>query len=69
MIKLSYTKCGVEWEAEFETLADAMKAAQKTNEFVTIDTGTQQIVGHFGADEVIDGILPNGDLYEWKMRR
>ena len=51
------------------TLDDAMKFAKGYNRFVTITDGTTEIVGAFGYDEVKDKKLPDGNSYEWTMRR
>ena len=37
--------------------------------FVTMVADNPNSVGKPGVDSVIDGVLPNGDVYEWKMRR
>jgi hypothetical protein len=36
---------------------------------VTINGGGIEIVGTFGADEIKNGMLPNGDKYSWYKRR
>jgi hypothetical protein len=51
------------------TLGDAMKFAKGYNKFVTITDGTTEIVGAFGYDEVKDKKLPDGNSYDWTMRR
>ena len=51
------------------TLDDAMKCAKKLNGFVTISDGSMEFVGKFGYDEVKDKTLPNGEVYDWTMRR
>jgi hypothetical protein len=51
------------------TLDDAMKYARGYNKFVTITDGTTEIVGKFGVDAVEDKVLPDGNSYDWTMRR
>ena len=50
---------------EFETLA----WAKELGEFVTIQFNGSEVVGKFGADGIMDGKFPNGELYIWKKRR
>ena len=54
---------------EFETLALAMDWAKTLNEFVTISVNGHEFVGRFGADEIKQGVLPDGHTYTWKKRR
>jgi hypothetical protein len=54
---------------EFETLDQAMAWAKELGEFVTIQINGTDIMGKFGADGILDGKLPNGELYTWKKRR
>ena len=58
-------------DATFEvlTLDDAMITAKVMNEYVTITGNGMEIIGIFGADKVVEGILPNGLQYTWKKRR
>jgi hypothetical protein len=51
------------------TLDDAMKFAKGYGRFVTITDGTTEFVGKFGYDEVKDKKLPDGNSYDWTMRR
>jgi len=51
------------------TLDDAMKFAKGYNKFVTITDGTTEIVGKFGVDAVEEKVLPDGETYDWTMRR
>ena len=51
------------------TLAEAMHTAKVMNEFVTIKSKEFELVGMFGADEIVEGVLPNGFTYDWKKRR
>jgi hypothetical protein len=53
----------------FRTLDEAMNEAKLHNEFVTITNGDMEFVGKFGYDEVKDKTLPNGEVYDWTMRR
>ena len=54
---------------KFDTLGDALEGAKYYDEFVTITDGTTEIVGMFGVDTVEDKKLPNGNSYDWTMRR
>ena len=58
---------------EFEDLALALKASHSLRndgfEHVVMSSQVTNSVGRPGVDSVIDGMLPNGDVYEWKMRR
>ena len=58
-------------DATFEvmTLDEAMHTAKVMNEYVTITGNGMEIVGIFGADEIVEGVLPNGFTYDWKKRR
>ena len=56
-------------EVEHETLSGAMMWAKTCNEFVTITDGQMEIVGCFGVDAVENKKLPNGNTYDWTMRR
>jgi hypothetical protein len=47
------------------TLEDAMKFAKGYDKFVTITDGTTEIVGKFGVDAVVDGVCPDGVVYDW----
>lgn len=55
----------------FRTLEEALTEAKLHNEFVTIvDTKTKmEIVGKFGVDAVENKVLPDGNSYDWTMRR
>jgi hypothetical protein len=37
--------------------------------FVVMSAENPNSVGKPGVDSVIDGVLPDGNIYEWKMRR
>lgn len=39
------------------------------NSFVTMVAQHVNQVGQMGVDSVVDGLLPNGEKYTWKMRR
>ena len=54
---------------EFNTLDQAMAWAKELGEFVTIQFDGMEVAGKFGADGIIDGKLPNGEIYKWKKRR
>ena len=47
------------------TLEDAMKFAKGYGKFVIITDGTTEIVGKFGVDAVVDGVCPDGVVYDW----
>lgn len=58
---------------DFDDMAQALTATQfhrsLGRRFVTMVSENPDSVGRPGVDSVIDGVLPNGDVYEWKMRR
>jgi hypothetical protein len=58
-------------DLQFTNLNDALEYAKQLNEFVTITSTDSQfeIVGWFGVDSVVEGRLPGGEVYTWKMRR
>jgi hypothetical protein len=62
-------RAGVSFEEDVMTLSDAMAFAKELGILVTINGGGMQIVGLFGADEVKEGKLPNGETYSWYKRR
>ena len=62
-------KAGVSFEEEVKTLGDAMAFAKELGILVTINGGGMEIVGLFGADEIKEGKLPNGETYSWYKRR
>ena len=53
---------------EFDTLDQAMAWAKELGEFGTIQFNSSEVVGKFGADGILDGQFPNGELYTWKKR-
>lgn len=56
-------------EKEFKTLDEAMKYAKILGEFVVIKGNGLEICGKFGADEVKNGVTPDGHEYSWVKRR
>jgi hypothetical protein len=58
---------------EFSDLTQALKVSHSLRndgfEHVVMSSQVKNSVGKPGVDSVIDGVLPNGDIYEWKMRR
>ena len=50
-------------------LSEAMAFAKELGILVTIHGGGMEIVGHFGADTINNGKLPNGEAYSWYKRR
>ena len=51
------------------TLSDALVYAKGYGKFVTITDGKTEIVGKFGVDTVEEKTLPDGEVYDWTMRR
>ena len=64
-----YKVIGKEETFKVLTLAEAMNLAKHMNEFVTIKGNEMEIVGKFGADEIKDGVCPDGGAYTWMKRR
>ena len=58
---------------DFEDLTTALKASafhrSLGRRFVTMVSEDPNSVGKPGVDSVVDGVLPDGNIYEWKMRR
>ena len=54
---------------DFDTIDEAMSYAKKLGVTVEISTPDYQIVGKFGADEIKDGMTPDGHEYGWTKRR
>jgi transcriptional/translational regulatory protein YebC/TACO1 len=52
-----------------ESLDAALKVAKAMNEIVTIKSKEYEIVGIFGADEIVNGLTPDGYEYDWVKRR
>lgn len=48
---------------EFQTLDQAMAWAKELGEFVRIEFDGMEAVGKFGADGILDGKFPNGEVY------
>ena len=53
----------------FGDLDHALKFAKSISEFVTITDGVTEIVGRFGVDAIENKVLPDGNSYDWTMRR
>ena len=58
---------GINWHCE--SLEHALNFAKRTNQFVTITDGVTEIVGKFGVDAIENKVLPDGNSYDWTMRR
>ncbi len=54
---------------ELKNLSEALAFAKELGILVTINGGGMEIVGHFGADTIENGKLPNGEKYSWYKRR
>mgnify|MGYP003345519328 CR=1 FL=1 len=58
---------------DFDDMSLALERAKLLREsgrtFVTMVSENPNSVGKPGVDSVVDGILPDGNIYEWKMRR
>lgn len=54
---------------EVKDLSEALAFAKELGILVTINGGGMEIVGHFGADTIENGTLPNGEKYSWYKRR
>lgn len=42
---------------------------QRGRTYVTMVSENPNSVGKAGVDEIVDGRLPDGNMYEWKKRR
>lgn len=55
------------------TLTGALRIAEEKRQagytFVTMVSEDPNSIGKSGVDAVVDGQLPNGELYTWKKRR
>lgn len=55
------------------TLTGALKISEEKRKegftFVTMVSEDPNSVGKPGVDQIVDGVLPDGNIYEWKMRR
>lgn len=60
---------GVEKFLMFPDLDSAMKFSKGLGTFVNITSGDFEIVGKFGVDSVKQGVLPDGNPYQWTKRR
>lgn len=74
MYKVYYTNShGHAGSVDYSDLAGALQHAAQLREdgntFVTMVSENPDSVGKPGVDSVIDGVLPDGSVYEWKMRR
>lgn len=75
MYKVYYTNENGEARAYNEATLEAALATasglrnQTRYSFVTMVSENPDSVGKPGVDSVIDGVLPDGNIYEWKMRR
>jgi len=56
-------------EEAVKDLSEAMAFAKELGILVTINGGGMEIVGHFGADSINNGKLPDGTNYSWYKRR
>ncbi len=56
-------------EEAVKDLSEALAFAKELGILVTINGGGMEIVGVFGADEIKEGKLPNGETYSWYKRR
>ena len=58
---------------EFSDLTQALKVSHSLRndgfEHVVLSSQVTNSVGKPGVDSIIDGVLPDGNIYEWKMRR
>ena len=52
-------------EEAVKDLSEAMAFAKELGILVTINGGGMEIVGHFGADSINNGKLPDGTNYSW----
>ena len=52
-------------EVEFADLNSAMEHAKLIDKFVSIKGGEFEIVGRFGVDSVVEGLCPDGIVYDW----
>ena len=60
---------GVEKYLMFPDLNAAMNFSKGLGNFVNITNGDFEIVGKFGVDSVTQGLLPDGNPYQWTKRR
>ena len=74
MFKVYWTdKDGKPDAEEFSDLTQALKVSHSLRndgfEYVVLSSQVTNSVGKPGVDSIIDGVLPDGNIYEWKMRR
>jgi hypothetical protein len=75
MYKIYYTnEYGEARSYDEEQLENALKIAESLrrntrNSFITMAAHNPNQVGSMGVDSVVDGRLPGGEEYTWKMRR
>ena len=74
MFKVYWTdKDGKPDAEEFSDLTQALKVSHSLRndgfEHVVLSSQVTNSVGKPGVDSIIDGVLPDGNIYEWKMRR
>ena len=75
MYKIYYTnEYGEARSYDEEQLENALKIAEglrrnTRNSFITMTAHNPNQVGSMGVDSVVDGRLPSGEEYTWKMRR
>ena len=55
------------------TLTGALRISEEKRKegftFVTMVSENPNSVGKPGVDNIVDGVLPDGEAYTWKMRR
>lgn len=58
---------------EFIIMTEALSLVEslrtKGYRFVTMVSENSNLIGRPGVDEIINGKLPDGNIYEWKKRR
>ena len=74
MFKVYWTNADGKPDAEeYDEMAMALQVANGLRQdgfrFVTMVSENPNSVGKPGVDSVVDGVLPDGNIYEWKMRR
>lgn len=62
---MKYIVISKENESEFDSLDQAMTYAKTLAEFVTIKSGSFELVGKFGVDSIENGVCPDGVKYDW----
>lgn len=75
MYKIYWTDCsGQMFGEEFADMGAALNMSNSlrcsgANRFITMSAENTDQVGQMGVDAVVNGKLPNGEDYTWKMRR